>query len=44
MGLPSGAVVMSITAAERPEPDDPRQKTRPLRCQNGHEFFVRFKW
>jgi hypothetical protein len=44
MGLPRDAVVKSVTAAERPEPDESRQKARRLRCQNGHGFFVLFEW
>ena len=44
MGLPRDAVVKSVTAAERPEPDGSGQKARRLRCQNDHEFFVLFEW
>jgi len=44
MGLPAGSVVKSVTAADQPETDGPRQKARPIACDNGHECFVLFEW
>jgi hypothetical protein len=44
MGLPKGATVKSITAAERPDADEARRKVRSLVCRNDHEFFVLFEW
>ncbi|MDH5019758.1 transcriptional regulator Brz [Halobacterium rubrum] len=44
MGLPMGATVKSVTAAEEPEPsDDDGKKLRALRCRNDHEFAVVFE-
>jgi hypothetical protein len=44
MGLPMGATVKSVTAAEEPEPaDDDGKKVRALRCRNDHEFAVVFE-
>lgn len=44
MGLPRGATVKSVTAAERPAADEQRQKARSLACRNDHEFYVLFEW
>jgi hypothetical protein len=44
MGLPRGATVKSVTAAERAEPAEPRRKMRSLVCHNDHELHVVFEW
>lgn len=44
MGLPRGATVKSVTAAERAEPAAPRRKMRSLVCHNDHELHVVFEW
>lgn len=44
MGLPKESTVKSVTAAERPDAERSRWKTRSLVCRNEHEFYVLFEW